>query len=1129
MSIRPKTIGEAIAVWAALALFAVAAEQPGQASQASQASGVRVWEDTMTIPTYEVGPPDRNPMFYTHESYQGAQKRIYPYAVQDNLTHERRDKAYKALHLENEYLAIIVLPEMGGRLFAATDKTNGYDFFYRQHVVKPALIGMLGAWISGGVEWCAFHHHRNTTYMPVDYTLAENADGSKTIWFGETERRHRMKWLIGLTLHPGKSYLETSVKFINRTAEPHSILYWANVAVHVNDDYQVIFPPSVQVATYHSKIDFTHWPISQGKYRGHDYTGLDVSWWKNSSESNSFFAWNLQEDFMGGYDHGRQTGVVHVGNHHVVCGAKLWEWGTGPFGKAWDKILTDEDGPYAELMVGAFSDNQPDYSWIKPYEVKSFKQYWYPIRDTGGFKNANLDAAVNLEVKDAPTDAAQGRTALVAFHATSPRQSAKAVLRSGDRVLLAETVAIGPDKPFRREVRLPDGIKATDLRASLAVDGKELISYQPVDRAPVKDLPKTVQPPPKPQDVKTIEELYLTGLRVEQIHNPSVDPADYYREALSRDPGDSRSNTAMGIHYNKRGMYAEAEKHLRAAIERLSAEYTRPSNTEAYYQLGLALRAQGKEAEAYDAFYRASWDFAFRAPAYYQLAELAARRGELAKALEHVEDSLAANAINAKGLCLRAAVLRKLGRLDEAAASARRALAGDPLDFWAIYELALIDDAAGRSSNRRAELARKMRGEVQAYLELAADYMGPGWLDEPIALLETALKEEVSYPLVHYWLGALYEQKKNPQQAKAFRELAAKASPDFGFPFRMEEAAVLEAAIAANPQDARAFYYLGNLWFDLQPERAIEYWEKSAALDASFPTVHRNLGWAYYRASSDIAKAIASYERAVACEAPDARLFFELDSLYEFANAAPERRLAALEKNHAIAVQRQDSLMREIMVLVLNGRLEQAIEYLAAHRFHAREGSEGIRDVYVDAHLLRGLELLGAGDARKAAEHFQKAGEFPENLAVGRSRNDPRAAQIAFHTGQAQEALGLADEAKKSYARALDQQGTSQWPEARFYQAQAALKLGKPDEAQKIFAELAAAGASRIKEDASTDFFAKFGEQETKKTRAALGHFLIGLAAIGEGRTDEARSELEQAVKMNLSHVWARYWLAELK
>ncbi|RPJ82227.1 MAG: DUF5107 domain-containing protein, partial [Acidobacteria bacterium] len=483
-------------------------------------SAVRIWEESVNIPTYQIGPPDPNPLFYSNESYQGAQRRIYPYPMLDDLKHVRAEKSYKVVYLENEYIKVSVVPELGGRLFSALDKTNQYDFFYRQNVIKPALIGMLGAWISGGIEWCVFHHHRNTTYMPVDHTIRENADGSKTVWFGETERRHRMKWLIGITLYPGKSYLEATVKLFNRTPVPNSMLYWANVAVHVDENFQVIFPPSVELTTFHSKIDFSHWPVSNETYRGVDYRGKDISWWKVHPEGTSFFAWNLQEDFMGGYDHAKKAGVVHVANHNVVSGAKLWEWGTGPSAKVWDKILTDTDGPYAELMVGAFSDNQPDYSWIKPHEVKTFKQYWYPVREIGGFKKANLDAVANLELK-------AGNVALIGFNASSAFPGAKALLQAGNKTVFEKVFDIGPDKPFRQEVPVPAGIQETDLRVSLvADDGRELIAYQPISRKN-PPLPDTAKAPAAPKDIKTNEELYLTGLRVEQIHNPTVDPLQY--------------------------------------------------------------------------------------------------------------------------------------------------------------------------------------------------------------------------------------------------------------------------------------------------------------------------------------------------------------------------------------------------------------------------------------------------------------------------------------------------------------------------------------------------------------------------------------------------------------------------
>lgn len=1089
-------------------------------------SGVRVWEEPLTLPTYRLEAPDSNPMFYTHESYQGAEKRIYPYPFQDRVTDIREERTYKALYLENDYIRLSILPELGGRLFSAIDKTNNYEIFYHQHVIKPALIGMLGAWISGGIEWCVFHHHRNTTFMPVDYTLAENPDGSKTIWFGETERRHRMKWLIGVTLYPDKSYIEATVKLFNRTAVPQSILYWANVAVHANDDYQVLFPPSVQFATYHSKNDFSHWPISDETYRGVDYKGVDLSWWKNHPAPISFFAWNLQEDFSGGYDHGKQAGVVHVGNHHVVCGAKLWEWSPG--GRMWDKILTDDDGPYAELMVGAFSDNQPDYSWIKPYEVKTFKQRWYPVRDIGGFKNANLNAAVNLELD-------KNGTAKVGFCATLQYSKAKVLVAAGEKSLLERTIDIGPDKPFTCEVTVPSGAKETDLKASLlSASNKTLISYQPVERKYEPKLPDVVKAPPAPADIASVEELYLTGLRLEQIHNPRVNPDDYFEEVLRRNPGDSRTNTILGVNYIKNAMFEQAEQKLRKAIERISADYTRPGNAEAYYNLGLALRAQGKLDEAYDAFYRATWDYAFHSPAYYQLAELSCRKKDYVSALEQIGQSLSTNALNTKAQNVKAVILRKLGRTKEAAQTVSQVTAADPLDFLAANELYLAQLALGskrRAGQSLAELELKMRGNVESYLELAVDYGNCGQPDEAIEVLSRPVKNKMgfagTYPMVHYYLGYFHLQKGDETEASKCFSRAAKMPADYCFPFRIESIEVLNAAIRHNPSDTRACYYLGNVLYDLQPEAAVKQWEKSRQIDDSFATVHRNLGWAYYRTEKDIPKATASYEKAVACNGKDPRLYVELDSLYEAGNASLEKRLALFENNHETARQRNDSFLREITVLVLVGRYDEAIDLLANNQFHVREGGGEIHDVYVDGHLLRGLRHLKKGESKDALTDFQAASEYPENLSVGRPKDDNRAAQVAYYTATAYEAMGDSEEAGEFYKKAAGQKGTRSGTEARFYQGLSLVKLGQKNKADEIFDDLINTGRQRLSEKATEDFFAKFGEGQTAAARQASAHYTLGLGYRGKGQDEQAKAEFEKAVQLNVSYMWAAAQLAE--
>jgi tetratricopeptide (TPR) repeat protein len=1089
---------------------------------------VNMWEENVIIPTYKIGLPDKNPMFFKNESYQGAKKKIYPYPFQDKLTGIKEDKNYRLLFLENDYIQISVMPEIGGRLFSALDKSNNYDFFYRQHVIKPALIGMLGAWISGGIEWCVFHHHRNTTFMPVDYALVENIDGSKTIWFGEIERRHRMKWLIGLTLFPDKSYIQAEIKLLNRTPFPHSILYWANVAVHANEFYQVIFAPSVELVTYHSKNDFTFWPISNGYYRGINYQGVDLSWWKNHPEPVSFFAWDLRENFMGGYDHGKQAGVVHIGNSSIVAGAKLWEWGPGPRGRMWDQILTDTDGPYAELMVGAYSDNQPDYSWIKPYEVKTFKQYWYPVKDIGGFKNANLSGAVNLEK-------ISSQTYKLGFQVTSSEENATVFLKVGKEILYQEKTNLNPARPFITEVQVPIDIQETDLIAELLDNnGKLIVGYQPRSRQLPANLPKPVKSPPAPAEIENSEELFFTGYRLEQIHNPRIDPLDYYFEILKRDSLDSRTNIRIATIFNKQSRFDEAEHHLKRAIGRISADYTRPGSTEALYQLGISLRAQEKFDEAYEMFYRATWDYEFFSAAYLQLAEISCIRRNFDLALEQVEHSLSTNNQNVKAQNLRSLILRKLGKFHEAKDQVQLTLKKDPLNFWARYELALLTKFENSQSANIIfeDLYSKMRGATESYLELATDYINCGLWEEALDILQHPIQMKIqfvsTYPLIYYYLGYLYLQIKDIEKSGYYWSKAQDMPEDYCFPFRSETIKILETAIERNPKDAKAQYYLGNLLYDLQSDRAIFAWEKSRELFDSFALVHRNLGWGYYRQQQDISKAIQSYEHAIGIKTDDPRLFLELDQLYEIGNISPKKRLAVLEKNHQTVFKRNDSFTREILNLVLVGRYDESISYLENNKFFVSEGGGEIHDIFVDVHLLRGLTYFTNKAYSEALNHFLKASEYPENLSVGRPKSDPRASQVAYYTGMAYEALGGQEKAWEYYQVAADQPNPPYWSEAECFRAKSLLKLNQTAEAKKILNGIISSAMGKISSGQEIDAFAKFGEQQTAEFQKSSNHYYLGLSYLILGERRKAEQELKKSVQLNVSHLWANYFLNTL-
>jgi len=1075
---------------------------------------VRIWEEMLTLPTYEIKPADKNPMFYIPDAYQGAKRVLYPYPLMDNLSTEKSDQEHRAVYLENEYIKLCLLPDIGGRLFYATDKTNNYEIFYRQNVIKPANIGMLGAWISGGIEWCVFHHHRASTNLPVDYRLVENEDGSKTIWFGEIEPRHRMKWSIGLTLHPGKSYIETDVRMYNRTEHTHSILYWANVATHVNDDYQVIFPPSVDQGVYHAKNSFIHWPVSDEIYDGKDYTGqIQVDWWKNHPDPISIFAHDLKEDFMGGYDHAADAGTVHVGNHHIVKGAKLWEWGPGEYGSMWDtEILTDSDGPYAELMVGGYSDNQPDYSWIKAGEMKHLKQYWYPVRNIGGFKNANLEAVVNVEKT-------QKDRIQIGLNATSVLEDCRLLILKDGNSIHEAVLDLEPAQPFQTEIKVEDGTELTQIKVILLNGAKrELISYQEKVKEYVAELPETVSPPANPEEIDQIEELVLTGQRIMQFHNPGLDPKDYFLEAVKRDPLNVVANLHLGNLSAQAGLYNEACNYYRNSIARITADYTRPRDCEALYQLGVVLKKQGKLEDAIDTLYRASWDQAFYAPAHFELAGICMLNGDFSEALDHLNRSLSMNTLQPEAHALKSAVLRQLGEPEHAGVSAQRARMLDPLDHMAAYEL------VKEGSVSFSEFTILLNNNRENYLELAADYLVNGLYEEALEVVEVALKSQIetlsSYPILLYYAAWLNHRTGHTDLAESYNTQAGKSSTDYVFPFRFETLRILKAAVEKHPDDARAWYYMGNILYDHQPAKAMACWTKSVEKDPELAIAHRNLGWGSYRHEDDIKEAILHYEEAMAAKQDDPRYYLELDRLYEQNNEALDRRLELFSAHQDVVEVRNDSYTRHIEVLLLNEQYNKALDLLTRHTFLRQEGVVNLHDLFVDANLLLGRELLREGKADQALVHFLQADTYPENQMIGRISNYQKEAQIYYYTALACQALKKGKEANDYFIKSSEQDLSNS--EYLFYKSMAQRELGLNKEADRSMHKLLQNAQKTLENAGDADFFAKFGEKRSLDERRAQAFFEMALAYTASGQTQLAQEHFEKSIKLKNSKLWAQ-------
>ena len=622
---------------------------------------VKIWIDDVTIPTYEVGEYSKIPMFLEKRVYQGSSGRVYPHPVCESVSDEKNDKTYTAVYMENEYLFVMVLPEIGGRIQRILDKTNNYDAVYYNEVIKPALVGLAGPWISGGIEFNWPQHHRPSTFDPVDYTIRENEDGSATIFVSEIEKMHRTKGMAKYTLYPGKAYLEIKGQLYNQTDRPQTFLWWANPAVAVNDYTKSIFPPDVHAVMDHGKRDVSRFPISTSTYYKMDYSeGVDISRYKNIPVPTSYMAYHSDYDFIGNYDYEKDAGLLHIADHHISPGKKQWTWGSGDFGKAWDRNLTDENGPYIELMTGMFTDNQPDFTFIAPYEEKTFTQYFLPYKSVGAVKNATIEAAINLETAD--------DKAFVSVY--SPDKKEITVSLSGKiEKYINEKTEISPKTPYTAVVIL-DGDEEYDLTLSVKdEDGKEICSYTPLPKKYEK-TPAPAEPCAKPKDIHSLEELYLTALHLEQYRHATYRPEDYYLEGLHRDKTDIRLNNAYGRYLYNNGEFEKAERHFREAIKKSTWKNPNPYDCEPYYNLGLALRKQSRFDEAFDAFYKSIWSGSMQDKGFYQLACISALRGDFKAALEFVEQSLVKGTRNLKARNLKTTLLRLTGKLMDAKALA---------------------------------------------------------------------------------------------------------------------------------------------------------------------------------------------------------------------------------------------------------------------------------------------------------------------------------------------------------------------------------------------------------------------------------------------------------------------------
>lgn len=862
---------------------------------------VDIREEPLELLTYVWGPPDPNPAFEPKVNWP-----IYPYPLLDDIREEARLVRYRALVVENEHLRVTVLPELGGHLHSAVHKATGEEVFYHNHVVKPGLLGLRGAWLSGGIEWNFPCGHTVTTVSPVDARMAREADGSATIWVGNIEQVFRMAWAVGIRLRPDTSLIETEIRLSNRTPLPHPYYFWANAAVPARDDMRMIYPGT----RAHSWMGDFDWPAHQGK---------DLARYAAFDHSNDVFMLDSLEDFFGIYYDERDFGVVHVADVHQAFGKKFFTWGTAEHGKVWSAALSDEDGPYCEIQSGRFVD-QSTWQLMPPHHTERWLEWWYPVYGMGGFDWANREAAVRLS--------GRGDRCEASVLVTRPIAGALVRLTEGTGLLAEQQTDLAPGRPFslraqsqhvgRERVSCP---AVAPITVSIFDrERREIIRY--TERQPPRTITLHKAPPPEEASAGG---LLMKALRSEERAQPEAAWQSYER-ALTLDPSCEEAPLALGR--------MAIERKPGEAIARLqSVAGALPESAAAAYYLGIALTRAGRDCEAEVELWRAAHWPEFAHAARVELGFIGMRRSAWEQAADLFEQSLQFEPRDAKARGLQMAGLRKAGRTKDALKLAANSDA--PYDRLMLAEAHFALAEAGRkrlAARRLRELAGIVPDEADPWIELALDYLAAGLTTEAVTLLTWATKNVAAVrcsPLAQYLLADAHTRLGQVEDAKAARQRASELPVDLVFTHHWEFEPVLRAALAEGPADAKARYHLGNLLYSQgRREEALAEWEAAASAEWDRSVLRRNLALARREVRADLNRAESELRRAIELSPADARLYLELNDVLTRRRAPPETRLAALDAAPASVRRRGVVAAQQVICCLELEQWDRALDLL---------------------------------------------------------------------------------------------------------------------------------------------------------------------------------------------------------
>jgi len=912
---------------------------------------VSVTENFTEIKTYPFSDPNPLPAMAISKKVSS----FYPYFMIDGYTNQGVNKNWKVVTLENEFITVTVLPEVGGKVWGAIEKSTGKEFVYMNHAMKFRSIAIRGPWTSGGIE----HNfgldlgHAPWAASPVDYILTNNPDGTVSCVVGGLDLASRSEWRVRINLPKDKAYFETEALWFNPLSLHQAYLSWEVAAYRGNDNLQVYFP-----GNYHIGHDglASPWPI--------DSKGRDLSFYKNNKfgNSKSYHVVGDYRNWFGGYWDNLSFGFGHWSLYSDSPGKKLWVMSIARDGAIWEDLLTDNEGSSVEGQSGIKLNQSEERSGYhspfrqlshNPLYAETKTDYWFPVKETGAMVDANIYGTLNVEaINDS------------LYVTISPLQKIEdsLVICLNSNELFSENVKLEPMKTFRRSFAV-----STDANSTITVNiGNKKLYYSSKHESVIS---RPVLSNDSIKDYNSGERLFRMGEDQNAMRN-YIEAMELYKKCIEKEPTHSEALARIAELYYRKGQYEKGIYYARSVLE--FSAYDGATN----YIYGALQDKLNNTYEAEEAFSIASLTMEFRSAAYAQIAGIELKKKDFNKAVMYSRKALDFNKYNLTAISIMISAYRKLDKTDESKKAINELMQIDPLNQYARFEkyLSASDTATGRVA---FQSCIKNEFPHETYLELALQYANTGMNEEAIKVLELA----PAYPTVYYWLAYLY-RNISKQKTEEYLNKAVDYSPWLVFPFRAETVPVLEWA-EQQVHSWKTIYYSALIqWYSNNLSNAKELFE-ICGNEPDYAPFYLSRG---ILLSNDKAKqddVLNDFTKAVLIDPKEWRTWHALTNFYERSGSFAKQYDNA-KKSYQKFSDNPFISLDYARSLVNVKKPKDCLDVLSNTRVFPQEGAREGHDIFEMANIAQALNSIEQKRYKEAAKYLEQAKEFPENLGVGK-------------------------------------------------------------------------------------------------------------------------------------------------